>query len=408
VGEKEEVLIPDSRKSMRYRGVQCLNCGHPLELSDRFCSYCGQLNSVKRLSLKDFFGEFLHSIFTYDSRFRYTVKDIIFKPGTITRNYVNGKRLKYANPFRFFLSISILYFLLANLFSYLNPDSAARNFGKLNLFKNDDVLIALKYKDVEDSIPLDYATIQHNNYFDYTQESAVDTMDYLQGLKTKYTLFSSYYYATETVDPIEALDSLRYESTPFNRWMYERNAVFERIDKNPGLFINYLLNKLPFFIFFLTPVVALSFLLIYFKRRSYGEIKSSLKDYNNKAWQYLLGIPILGYITLHLCTMTIKFFWVKRPVNYMEHMIFIFHIFTFLFLGLFLLLLPDYLLGEDYLSGIFITLICPFYLYKALRNFYKESRIRTLIKFFTIHIIFGIISIILGSCFLMFTAVSYG
>jgi len=90
------------RKAAKYRGVKCLNCGHPLDLSDVYCSYCGQINSTKKLSLGDFFKEFFSSIVNYDSRLRYTLKDLLFKPGTITKNYVGGQRLKYASPFRFF------------------------------------------------------------------------------------------------------------------------------------------------------------------------------------------------------------------------------------------------------------------------------------------------------------------
>ena len=107
---------------MRYRGIECLNCGHPLDLSDRYCPYCGQINTTKRLSLGDFFGEFILSVFTYDSRFRYTVKDLLFKPGTITRYYVEGKRFKYANPFRFFLSASILYFILLGVVEFIKGE----------------------------------------------------------------------------------------------------------------------------------------------------------------------------------------------------------------------------------------------------------------------------------------------
>ena len=105
------------RKAAKYRGAECLNCGHPLDLSDVYCSYCGQLNTKKKLSLSDFFGEFLASIVNYDSRLRHTVKDILFRPGIITKNYVAGQRLRYANPFRFFLSTSIIYFLLQSLVS---------------------------------------------------------------------------------------------------------------------------------------------------------------------------------------------------------------------------------------------------------------------------------------------------
>lgn len=120
---KEAPIKSTSRKAMRYRGIACLNCGHPLDLSDRYCAYCGQLNTTKRLTLKDFISEFILSVFTYDSKFWHTLKDLLFKPGTITRYYVDGKRFYYANPFRFFLSASIFYFIVISAFSFFQNDS---------------------------------------------------------------------------------------------------------------------------------------------------------------------------------------------------------------------------------------------------------------------------------------------
>jgi len=107
----------NNRRHYRYRSNECLNCGQPLDLTDVYCSYCSQLNSTKQLSLKDFFSEFFNSIVSYDSRLRYTVSDLLFRPGRVTKNYSKGQRLKYANPFRFFLSVSIIYFLLNSLIS---------------------------------------------------------------------------------------------------------------------------------------------------------------------------------------------------------------------------------------------------------------------------------------------------
>ena len=73
-----------SRFANKYRGHQCLNCETPLEKEDKYCSYCGQLNSNKKLSFNDFFNEFFGSIFSYDSRIYRTLNVLIFKPGKIS------------------------------------------------------------------------------------------------------------------------------------------------------------------------------------------------------------------------------------------------------------------------------------------------------------------------------------
>ncbi|MCX2764380.1 hypothetical protein [Aquimarina muelleri] len=64
----------------KYRGIECLNCGVPLDTIDRYCHHCGQINTTKKLSFKDFFNEFFASIFSYDSRLRHTIIALLFRP----------------------------------------------------------------------------------------------------------------------------------------------------------------------------------------------------------------------------------------------------------------------------------------------------------------------------------------
>jgi len=132
-----------------------------------------------------------------------------------------------------------------------------------------------------------------------------------------------------------------------------------------------------------------------------------LKNTNHKVFSRLYKIPYLGPFCLNLIACFRKFFVVKRKYNYMEHVIFIFHIFTFLFLVLLILLIPEFLIGSEVLSGIFILVIAPFYFYKALRNFYQESRLRTIFKFFILNNVFLLLGLIVGSVFFMLTAALY-
>ncbi len=366
------------RKAAKYRGASCLNCGHPLDLSDVYCSYCGQLNSTKQLSLGDFFKEFLSSIVNYDSRLRHTVKDLLFKPGTITKNYVEGKRLKYANPFRFFLSASIIYFLFQSLFTVITGESNMVNFdgdGK-NKIENANV-ITFNNKDYkisegeevqlvgQDSLIIGKDTILLNEKkttkVTYLSETDLDTLSNGEALYKRFELYRDFYKETEIKDPVKALDSLNHENTAYNRWMYNKNNSIDRIQENPFGFANYLMNKVPFFIFFFSPFFALFFWLLYSKKK----------------------------------------------YTYMEHLVFIFHIFGFVFLAMLLCLIPDLIIGDDILQGILLSLIGPFYFYKALRNFYKQNRFITIIKFILLNIVFGISATITAILFFAVTAAAY-
>lgn len=349
--------IPNnSRKATKYRGVTCLNCNQPLDLSDVYCSYCGQLNTTKKLSFGDFFREFFSSIINYDSKLRFTIKDLLFKPGKISKNYIEGKRSRYANPFRFYLSVSIIYFLIQGLVLMVEKEN---NFIHLNKKENEKVVAINLDKDTikVDSTSLNTSTLP----YEYIKESSLDTLGYLDKQFTKWSYFQDFYDKTQISDPDLALDSLKYKKTGFNKWLYSKNNSVKKIEEDPISFLSYLQSKVPFFIFFFAPIYALFFWLIY----------------------------------------------AKKKYNYMEHLVFIFHIFGFVFLALLICLIPEFLLKTDFLSGIFFVIIGPFYLYKALRNFYKQSRIITLIKFVILNITFLLSITFIALLFFSITAAAY-
>ncbi|WP_417319650.1 DUF3667 domain-containing protein [Emcibacter sp.] len=87
----------------------CENCNSRLE--DRFCPACGQkdvnfLRPVWNL-LEDALGDLL----SFDSRFTRTLIPLMVRPGHITREYLNGRRVRFVPPFRQYLAATILCFL---------------------------------------------------------------------------------------------------------------------------------------------------------------------------------------------------------------------------------------------------------------------------------------------------------
>ena len=76
-------------------------------------------------------------------------------------------------------------------------------------------------------------------------------------------------------------------------------------------------------------------------------------------------------------------------------------------MGLLITLLPDLLLGNDVFQAILFGLIGPFYFYKALRNFYKDNRLITIVKFVFLNIVFWIGASITAAIFFIITAATY-
>lgn len=89
----------------------CRNCGAPI--SGDYCSQCGQRE--RDLRLADVAGEALEDLTDLDSRLWRTLKGLLFRPGSVTADYISGRRARYIPPVRLYLVVSFLVFLAMSL-----------------------------------------------------------------------------------------------------------------------------------------------------------------------------------------------------------------------------------------------------------------------------------------------------
>ncbi|MEO3879684.1 DUF3667 domain-containing protein [Rheinheimera fenheensis] len=99
---------------------QCDNCFTILQ--GDFCHQCGQEKKsyIRNVSgvVTEFFGEFSN----WDTRVWRTLLPLWFRPGYLSRRYVDGHRVPYVPPLRLYLFTSIIAFLLL---AKLLPDNGA-------------------------------------------------------------------------------------------------------------------------------------------------------------------------------------------------------------------------------------------------------------------------------------------
>lgn len=101
----------------------CLNCG--AQLTGPYCSQCGQHGHAHR-KLTHVAEEFLHGILHFETKTWRTLPMVLFRPGTLTRNYVYGKRARYLSPLTLFLfSIFLMFFVFATVM----PDDITNSVG---------------------------------------------------------------------------------------------------------------------------------------------------------------------------------------------------------------------------------------------------------------------------------------
>ena len=91
----------------------CLNCGAPL--TGRYCANCSQAADVHVPSTRELLHEALEGVTHSDSRLWRTLQLLWFKPGKLTQEFVAGRRASYLPPFRLYLVLSVIFFLIASL-----------------------------------------------------------------------------------------------------------------------------------------------------------------------------------------------------------------------------------------------------------------------------------------------------
>ena len=89
----------------------CLNCGTPLIGSH--CHNCGQTAHVHR-TLGAFFHDLLHGVFHFEGKVWRTIPMLVLRPGTLTREYIDGRRASYVSPLALFLFSVFLLFAAIN------------------------------------------------------------------------------------------------------------------------------------------------------------------------------------------------------------------------------------------------------------------------------------------------------
>jgi hypothetical protein len=93
---------------------QCLNCGTPLQ--GDFCHACGQHAHVHR-TLTAFFHDLLHGVLHFEGKIWNTLPLLVWKPGDLTRRYIDGERARFVSPIALFLFTIFLMFAAVSLFS---------------------------------------------------------------------------------------------------------------------------------------------------------------------------------------------------------------------------------------------------------------------------------------------------
>jgi len=89
----------------------CRNCGS--RLRGQYCGTCGQRSRGRLISLWELISDAFGDLLELDSRLWQTLIPLMIRPGRLTHDYLQGRRARYMPPFRMYLVLSLLFFVVA-------------------------------------------------------------------------------------------------------------------------------------------------------------------------------------------------------------------------------------------------------------------------------------------------------
>jgi hypothetical protein len=86
----------------------CPNCG--AIVSGNFCHDCGQETVLHPPSTREFLHEFIGHYVALEGKLWKSLLLLLFRPGQLTLEYINGRRVRYIQPLRLYLTFSLIFF----------------------------------------------------------------------------------------------------------------------------------------------------------------------------------------------------------------------------------------------------------------------------------------------------------
>ena len=309
----------------------CANCHAPL--SGAYCAACGQRNEPHIHTVAHFAGEAFESISHADSRLWRTLWYLITRPGFLSREFFEGRRVQYLPPFRLYLVISVLFFVVVGL-----PDGA-------------DII------DVSDAATPTERVEKLKAVASELEKDAGPASDALKvaagAIRTQAEKESA------ALDPAKAAEKGA-------KGLQKENAMTQFCEgfTNPDATANGNYARL---------------------HAACARIAEDNGAELGKAVAH--NIPRAMFVFLPLLALAVRLLYWRPKRYYVEHLLFLIHNHAFVFLALSILtLLKMTPVVGDHIGALeaFIWLYLIWYLFRAMRNFYRQSWWLTLTKYLAV------------------------
>ncbi|BCT92019.1 hypothetical protein LYSHEL_10430 [Lysobacter helvus] len=283
---------PDEGMRPEPQQAACQNCGTPL--LGEHCYRCGQ--PVKGLvrHFSSIIGDFLDSVLNIDARVFRTLWPLFSKPGYLSHEYFEGRRVRYVSPVRLFVFLSIVTFFVAQFtldFSGVKMDGDGNNDAIASaktvqeVVRNRDATLAelqKAHRDTGDvpgvSVGLDAAATAIRAKADrrIAELKAVKPGDAARNKAPEQDNDEDLSFNGKPWDartnPIKVPWFPDFANRKLNEMAGHAKENVHRMQRDPNLLKDAVLSVVPSTLFVLMPIFALMLKIVYaFRRRLYME-----------------------------------------------------------------------------------------------------------------------------------------
>ena len=333
-----------TRKATRWRAPDepCLNCGDPTP--GRFCPSCGQRKTDVLVSVRTLLADVLEDQLVLNRALPRTLGALLFHPGRLTAEYVNGRIVRYIAPFRLYLVASVIFFLLLSFFGLQAVDRATlRTTGVASDLSGADS--ALQAMRIRQEVLADLDTTDMPAALRAALRQSVAQLD-----SARATLPDSGALAQRGADVQRAAD------TPLPPGVMQPWAREISI-QSPFPVLNHAVERRVAEIGHLPPRMA---------------VREVLEDYVEYA-------PHMVFLLLPLFALLLKLLYARRGRYYAEHFVFALHVHAFAFV----IFIVMFALPWDGVDAL-LLLWAVVYLWLAMKRVYGQGVLKTTLKWWVL------------------------
>ena len=114
---RKRIIEGNHMKSVRLEDAQehvCLNCGTTFR--GKHCPECRQKASTKRLDMMATARNVADKYITMDSGLLHTIVDLLYRPGYMVRDYIQGYRIEYVEPLMLIIILLAVQYVMPSAF----------------------------------------------------------------------------------------------------------------------------------------------------------------------------------------------------------------------------------------------------------------------------------------------------